>query len=277
MRKIISYNGSLHTNIENVFDEDVKEYNPKRYKYDSELVTGVFEGDITPKKLPNELYDFTFEELMLPVSDGFGIPIDFEENTKRYTKAVNFKQNINLFSGAKTFQNVLELSNNVFDAKGFKRSFSDFKKIAESINHEFNVNWLKTEQNMAFRQSQSAESWLIIKEDQDVFPLLKYQTVLDGRVRDDHARIDNVVKPVNSKFWNTWFPPNGWNCRCIVIQLEENEESVTRGSFGRNKDKTFGSNTGKRGMIFPKTHPYFKVPKEYKKENKNNFGLKMDI
>ena len=52
----------------------------------------------------------------------------------------------------------------------------------------------------------------------ELLPMLTYQTVGDGRVRPEHAMLDEISRPVGDKFWNTYFPPNGWNCRCTVLQ-----------------------------------------------------------
>lgn len=35
----------------------------------------------------------------------------------------------------------------------------------------------------------------------------------------------------------------------------------------------FDFNSGEEGILFPPKHPYYNVPKKYKKAQKNNFGL----
>ena len=50
-------------------------------------------------------------------------------------------------------------------------------------------------------------------------PYLMYDAVDDEATRDEHAAWDGVVLPVGDPWWNTHTPPNGWNCRCSVIQL----------------------------------------------------------
>lgn len=65
----------------------------------------------------------------------------------------------------------------------------------------------------------AAGHWSMIKTQADVAPFLMYDAVDDYRTRPLHASWDSTVLPVTSPWWKTHFPPNGYNCRCGVIQL----------------------------------------------------------
>ena len=52
---------------------------------------------------------------------------------------------------------------------------------------------------------------------------IRYVAVLDGRTRQDHKDLHGIVKPIDDKFWEKNYPPNGWNCRCSVMFLTEAE------------------------------------------------------
>lgn len=54
----------------------------------------------------------------------------------------------------------------------------------------------------------------------------KYVTVGDDRVRETHAALDGVTLPKNDPFWLRFYPPNGYNCRCMAIPIFEERESV---------------------------------------------------
>lgn len=47
--------------------------------------------------------------------------------------------------------------------------------------------------------------------------------VHDKRTRTTHIAVDGLIFPHDHPFWNTWFPPNGFACRCTVITLSERQ------------------------------------------------------
>jgi SPP1 gp7 family putative phage head morphogenesis protein len=71
-----------------------------------------------------------------------------------------------------------------------------------------------------------------------------YTAVMDDRTRDSHAALDGVTLPKEHPLWETIWPPNGWNCRCAVIPIFEEEESVLPGVEGQ-ADDGFGFNPGR--------------------------------
>lgn len=118
--------------------------------------------------------------------------------------------------------------------------------------------------------------------------MLKYQTSGDERVRDEHVAWDGIIKPVDDPFWNTVSAPNGYNCRCEIIQLSSgkptnldthlkkvNTQFKKEGKKPlKNLNNTaplFSDNVGKTGQVFNKNeHPYFDAPKS---KLDTNFGL----
>jgi SPP1 gp7 family putative phage head morphogenesis protein len=52
----------------------------------------------------------------------------------------------------------------------------------------------------------------------------QYSAILDDRVRPNHACMDGRIYSVNSPIWDTHTPPNGFNCRCILIPITTDEE-----------------------------------------------------
>lgn len=177
------------------------------------LLQGVFNGEISLFNLPTEIFKFTYSELIKVVDAGFGGGVgDFAEGTIRDIVARNSRQNIFTFSGAKTFNEVKDLSLFVFNEDGTKRTFKEFREFGQAINQQYNVDWLKTEQDTAFGMAQSKDKWIDIEEDKELFPMLTYETVGDGRVRDEHAAWDGLTFPVDHEFWDTRMPINDWNC-----------------------------------------------------------------
>lgn len=71
----------------------------------------------------------------------------------------------------------------------------------------------------------------------------RYSTAGDDRVRPSHAELDGVTLPKEHPFWQTCWPPNGWNCRCSVIPFFD-EQPIVEPPAGAHADKGFGFNPG---------------------------------
>lgn len=226
------------------------------------LLRSIYGGKFNTKNLPPELYDATLAKLIEAVVSGFG---DFSSPEFEAPLAL-LTDSVSVFSAAKTYQQLKTMEGLLTDGSGSKAKFSDFKKQADKVFETYNNSYLKTEFNTAFARSQSARQWEEIEQQKRVFPLLKYSTVGDERVRGDHILLDEIIRPVNDPFWDKFFPPNGWNCRCIVEQLEESDGEVTNLTKKKPPKAVplFSSNPAKTGIIFDeKVHPYFKVSKRY--------------
>ena len=247
------------------------------------LINGVYSGVINLNNLPTELYAYTVFEVDGSFFAGFGsIP---RGDVKVIEKAVNYRANISHFSGAKTFQEVNSLTKAAFDAEGRKLPFAEYKKLALNINEKYDLRWLATEQDTVLLQSQNARKWMNYEREADIFPILEYVTVGDDVVRHSHAKLDGLRLPVNDPLWSSIMPQNGWKCRCTVIQKTPirrtskiaTEEKIRPIRAEFKKDGLFNYNPGKTEYIFKETgknkHDYFKVPRQYSDDLKNNFGF----
>ena len=54
-------------------------------------------------------------------------------------------------------------------------------------------------------------------------PYLEYDAVDDTSTRPEHAALDGKVYPADDPFWDTWYPPNGYNCRCRANSVSPEE------------------------------------------------------
>ncbi len=71
----------------------------------------------------------------------------------------------------------------------------------------------------------------------------RYSTAGDDRVRPSHAELDGVTLPKDDPFWQRFWPPNGWNCRCIAEPIFD-EQPIVEPPSGAHPDKGFGFNPG---------------------------------
>lgn len=60
-------------------------------------------------------------------------------------------------------------------------------------------------------------------EDRDVLPYWQYSAINDARTRPEHLAMNGRVWPADHPVWNTWYPPNGYRCRCSVIAVTETQ------------------------------------------------------
>lgn len=65
-------------------------------------------------------------------------------------------------------------------------------------------------------------------ENRDDRPYWWYVAIKDNHTRREHLLLDGTVLPATHPFWQKFYPPNGWGCRCSVIALTS-EEVKARG------------------------------------------------
>lgn len=54
----------------------------------------------------------------------------------------------------------------------------------------------------------------------------EYVTAGDEKVRVSHDAQNGVTLPKSDPFWQVWWPPNGYNCRCTIKVLTKEHELV---------------------------------------------------
>src|SRR5690606_26524762 len=115
------------------------------------------------------------------------------------------------------------------------------------------AEFLKTEKQTIFANSAAAERWAGFAENADLYPNLEYRTAGDDDVRDEHAKLNGIILPLNDPFWNAHTPPLGWGCRCELVQTDEpanqNEEKY-KGYEDTPAPKGFDFNPGVDQTLF---------------------------
>ncbi len=54
-------------------------------------------------------------------------------------------------------------------------------------------------------------------------PYWRYTAVNDSRTRPTHRGLHGLVYPADHPFWDTYYPPNGYRCRCSVQSLSADQ------------------------------------------------------
>jgi SPP1 gp7 family putative phage head morphogenesis protein len=233
------------------------------------LFSGIYSGSVNLNNLPVKLYGEYVDQFARAVDEGFKNALGAEDKALRAL----LYENIQLFSSAKTFQLVKDIQSYLEDGK---IDYEEFRAKAIVKYNLYNKTWLKTEIEFTIESASAGKRWTGIWNDKELFPLLEYVTVGDGHVRPEHKVLDGVIRPVTDPFWNKYYPPWSWRCRCTTKSLEEGEITtiVNRIVQLPKIKRFFANNVGKTGKIFNGYHPYFRqVPDRYKDLAKDNFGL----
>lgn len=188
----------------------------------------------------------------------------FEEVEMSDTMRSKLRESDYIFSGIKTFHELNEAFPSLLDENGDRKPFNRFLNDVQKIDSTYNRTYLNAEYNHAQAAAEMAAKWEGYEEDGDEY-YLQYRTAGDGKVRPEHAALDGVTLPMSDPFWDEYYPPNGWNCRCTVVQVlrdrysaTDRTEALRRGREALAKDTRgiFHTNSGKQEKTFPDYNPY---------------------
>lgn len=205
--------------------------------------------------------------------------VKFYYNSPDYKLYESIHDNVYMFSGAKTFQQTMAMSEELVK-DGKLVSFEEFEQAAGAIFDQYNENWLRSEYETAKDGARMGSKWLDFQENKKDLPYLTYVTEHDETVCEICAPLDGITLPVDDPFWSSNYPPMHFNCHCDV-QAGDNEEEVSGDKevsevedlHRKATEEKFKNNVGKTGQVFSKDHPYFIVPKKYSSFAKTNFNL----
>ena len=176
-----------------------------------------------------------------------------------------------IFSGIKTFHELNEAFPSLLDSNGNRKPFEQFLKDVQKIDQTYNHNYLRAEYNFVQASAAMAAKWEEFQKDGDRYNL-QYRTAQDDRVREEHAALHGITLPPSDTFWAEYYPPNGWNCRCTVVQVRKSkypetphDEAMALGEAalqdpsprgGREGASIFHFNPGIEQKAFPDYNPY---------------------
>jgi SPP1 gp7 family putative phage head morphogenesis protein len=205
--------------------------------------------------------NLTLKDLQNGFNQSFStnIKVSFDNPNYNFIKDVN--KNLYKFAGAKTYQQLTDFNNMLKGPDGKMISFADFQKNIEDyrstalgIDEQYNRNWLYSEYQNAVNSGLGAKRWDEFQKTADLFPNLEYRTAGDSQVRPEHAELNGIIKPINDPWWDTYYPPNDWGCRC---RARPTADGPTQDAPDITIPDMFQNNVGKTGEVFTPDHPYF--------------------
>ena len=200
-----------------------------------------------------------FIETHSSVLNGSFRQVEMSESMRKRLERSNY-----VFSGLKTFHELNEAFPSLLDENGNRKTFERFLNDVRKIDETYNSNYLRAEFNFVQASAEMAAKWERFMQDGDRY-YLQYRTAGDAKVRPTHAEMAGITLPASDPFWEEFYPPNGWGCRCSVVQVRkskypatDHEEAMARGESALELDKKgmFRFNAGMEQKTMPDYNPY---------------------
>jgi SPP1 gp7 family putative phage head morphogenesis protein len=245
------------------------------------LIAGIYNGSITEYDLPEALYNAIAKYFQKGLYHGFGMSLE-DATGKDFELLTELRENIYMFSAAKTFQEVKQIGSLMIGEDGELRTAKEFNEVGREAFDLWNDVWGTTEYNTTVGQAQQASKWVEIEANKAILPNLRYSAIEDANTSPECAAMDGIVAPVDDPIWDANAPLQHFNCRCVLLQEDETVKTSSPETKGTAVDTVneyiqplFKMNAGKDGYIFKDDHPYFEVEKKDRSFARNNFGLKI--
>nr|DAQ72732.1 MAG TPA: minor capsid component [Caudoviricetes sp.] len=216
------------------------------------------------KMTPDRLRDKPIRKAIEVSAKGYSVKVEPYIRDLSTSKQQALRQDLHIFAGFKTYHHLSEVSQHARKADGSLKTWQEFRDDTDKIDEKYNKKWLKSEYAFVQASAQMAQKWERFEKWGDAYDLL-YKTAGDERVRADHARLEGMCLPFSDPAWDVCYPPNGWGCRCDVIQVipgshpraDSDEMIEALEEMTEGKQEIFRFNAGKQGRLTPPKHPYY--------------------
>ena len=189
----------------------------------------------------------------------------FERTPMSEAMRTSLQRSDYIFSGIKTFHELNEAFPSLIDENGNRKPFEQFLNDVRKIDEKYNKNYLRAEYNFCQQSANMASKWEEFQKDGDRYNL-QYRTAGDDHVRPAHAALHGITLPPSHPFWQRYFPPNGWNCRCTIVQVRKSkypqtpdsevEHLISQNDSQNPKEAMFRFNPGMEQKTVPDYNAY---------------------
>lgn len=118
------------------------------------------------------------------------------------------------FSAAKNAAECSLLQAALFDEDKNRKGFSEFKSDAKAITDVVQETWLRTEYDLAVKNTVQGELFNQMVDDKDLYPYWVYLQTDSAHPREDHLELVDRVFKIGDPDGDACFPSNGFNCGC---------------------------------------------------------------
>jgi SPP1 gp7 family putative phage head morphogenesis protein len=105
--------------------------------------------------------------------------------------------------------------------KGDKGRHIVDKATGEIVGKKISKHHLQTILVTNMARVYMAGRYIALRANVENRPFWQYVAVMDRRTRPAHAALNGRVFRYDDEFWNSFWPPNGYRCRCTVRALDQ--------------------------------------------------------
>lgn len=99
------------------------------------------------------------------------------------------------------------------------------------------------------RSARAAGQWERAQRTKKFLPYFEYRLGPSEVHRPHHAAKEGVILPVDDPFWDAWYPPNGWGCKCWLRQISPSAAEAAGGVSESPEVPTREYVNGRRGIV----------------------------
>lgn len=139
--------------------------------------------------------------------------------TRQYASTVSY------LAGLDQIESVLSSAYKVLESGG---TFADFQKLVDESGIELSEAHLDNVFRTNIQNAYARGKWSHQQQNKDKRPYLEYMAINDSRVRPSHLALDGVIRHIDDPFWQKYYVPNGFRCRCTTTAITE-KQAIRKG------------------------------------------------
>lgn len=187
------------------------------------------------------------------------------------------------FASSKSVATNGMLKSAMFNEKGERKGYSEFKRDAKAITDISNDTWLRVEYDCAVMGAVNGEKFRSYRENADIYEYWLYLETTSLHPREQHLSLVGNIYRIGDPEGDACHPQNGFNCGCGSEQvdsmyLEENGLSArtneeAKEDLANHVPPQFRYNAADQGILPREGHSYFKALPSANEANGETFGI----
>ena len=136
-----------------------------------------------------------------------------------------YASTVSYLAGLDQIESVLSSAYKVLESGG---TFADFQKLVDESGIELSEAHLDNVFRTNIQNAYAHGKWSHQQQNKDKRPYLEYMAINDSRVRPSHLALDGVIRHIDDPFWQKYYVPLGFRCRCTTTAITE-KQAIRKG------------------------------------------------